>query len=171
MAGTQDIQEKVRGPRVHLTYEVNKDGAKEVIDLPFVLGILADLSGDRTTDEKGELGKRKFLPFEADTIDQLMKHPQVRPVLEFTVDNKLPTRVASASAIPVKLEFNSMEDFNPESIARQVEPLRKLLEVRTKLSQLLTRVEGRDRVLNLLEQVINQMGHAEPSIDGEKKGG
>ncbi|MGD0770031.1 MAG: type VI secretion system contractile sheath small subunit [Tepidisphaeraceae bacterium] len=134
-------QDKVKS-RVNIKYEVETGGAKEVIDLPFVMGVMADLSGQR--DPKAEMKSienRKFEEFTQENFDNKLK--AIRPRVAFQVPNALSN---DGQNLNVELKFESMDDFSPAAIARKVEPLRKLLELRAQITNLITSMDGKPDV-------------------------
>lgn len=150
MASTS-IHEKlsrVRKPRVHITYEVETEGAMVQKELPFVVGVLGDFSGNPTKPLKS-LKDRKFVQIDRDNFNDVMA--RMTPGLSFKVDNTL---AGDGSQMAVDLKFNSMEDFEPGQVVDQVEPLRKLLETRNRLRDLMTKVDRSEELENLLEQVL-----------------
>ena len=131
----ESIQKKigrVRPPRVHITYDVETGGAIEKKAIPFVLGVMADLSG-QPAKPLPALKDRKFVEIDRDNFDQVLG--KMEPRVTFKVDNKLSD---DDSKIPVELRFKNMDDFDPVNVAKQVEPLRKLLEVRRQLSNMVS---------------------------------
>jgi type VI secretion system protein ImpB len=149
--GSESIHDKlkrVRKPRVHITYEVETEGAMVEKELPFVVGVMADLSGNPTEPLK-PLKDRKFIQIDRDNINDVMK--RMTPGLSFRVENTLK---GDGTEMPVTLKFDSMEDFEPANVARQVEPLRKLLETRDKLRDLMTKVDRSDDLESVLERVL-----------------
>ena len=134
----QKFIKRNRPPRVHITYE-NPTNAEEKIELPFVMGVMSDLSGNTPGVEKEEIHQRKFLDFDMDNIDSRMA--AIQPGVSFRVDNKLADR--SDEKMGVSLRFNRMADFEPAAIARQVPALAKLLETRTQLANLLRYMDGK----------------------------
>jgi type VI secretion system protein ImpB len=139
---------RVRPPRVHITYEVETEGAVVVKELPFVVGVLGDFSGNPTTPLR-PLDERKFIMINRDNFDEVMA--RMTPGLNLRVENTLK---ADGSEMAVQLRFASMADWEPAKIVEQVEPLRKLLETRNKLRDLLTKVDRSDKLENLLEQIL-----------------
>lgn len=149
--GSESIHDKlkrVRKPRVHITYEVETEGAMVLKELPFVVGVMGDFSGDPTEPLK-PLKDRKFIQIDRDNINDVLR--RMTPGLNLRVENTLK---GDGSELAVQLKFNSMEDFEPAAVARQVEPLRKLLETRDKLRDLLTKVDRSDDLESLLERVL-----------------
>jgi type VI secretion system protein ImpB len=134
----QKFIKRNRPPRVHITYE-NPTNAEEKIELPFVMGVMSDLSGNTPGVEKEEIHQRKFLDFDMDNIDSRMA--AIQPGVSFRVDNKLAE--GSDEKMGVSLRFNRMADFEPAAIARQVPALAKLLETRTQLANLLRYMDGK----------------------------
>jgi type VI secretion system protein ImpB len=152
MAKKDSIQQKlsrVRPPRVHLTYEVEKGDAIEQKELPFVVGVIGDFAGNPETPP-AKLKDSKFVNLDSDNIDDVMKG--VAPRAVYRVPNKLSD---AGGEFAVELKFNSMEDFRPESVVEQVEPLRKLLEARTKLADLRNKLAGNDRLEDILQDVLS----------------
>jgi type VI secretion system protein ImpB len=147
--GTQKKLERVRPPRVSITYEVETGGAIEMKELPFVMGVLADLSGN-PAQPLPRLKERKFVEVNPDNFDTVLKSAQ--PRLQFTTENKLQP---DGSKIAVDLKFESLEDFSPDRVAEQVKPLRELLELRTKLADLRGRLQGNDKLEEILQETIN----------------
>ena len=147
----ESIHEKlkrVRKPRVHITYDVETEGAVVEKELPFVMGVMGDFSGDPTEPLK-PLKDRKFIQIDRDNFNDVMA--RMTPGLNFRVENTL---AGDGSEIAVQLRFNSMEDFEPARVVKQVEPLRKLLETRDKLRDLLTKVDRSEDLENVLEDVL-----------------
>jgi len=139
---------RVRPPRVHITYDVETGGAIEKRDLPFVVGVLADLSG---MPEKPlpPIPKRKFVSIDRDNVNDVMK--KIGPRLAFKVPNRLSE---DDTKLNVELRFASMEDFQPARIAEQITPLRKLLELRNSLANLRSSLIGNEKLENLLQEMI-----------------
>lgn len=134
----QKFIKRNRPPRVHITYE-NPTNAEEKIELPFVMGVMSDLSGNTPGVEKEEVHQRKFLDFDMDNLDARMA--AIQPGVSFRVDNKLADR--PDEKLGVSLRFSRMADFEPAAIARQVPALAKLLETRTQLANLLRYMDGK----------------------------
>ena len=153
MAKKESIQHKldrVRAPRVQITYDVEIGGAIENKELPFVVGVLADLSG-KPAEALPKLKDRKFIEIDRDNFNQVLEG--MKPRLAFRVDNKLGGK--EDSQIGVELKFKSMDDFHPEQVAQQVEPLRKLIQARQKLAELRNKLDGNDKLDELLQDVIS----------------
>jgi type VI secretion system protein ImpB len=134
----QKFIKRNRPPRVHITYE-NPANAEEKVELPFVMGVMSDLSGNNPGVEKEEIHTRKFLDFDMDNLDSRMA--AIQPGITFRVDNKLADR--PDEKMGVNLHFNRMADFEPAAIAKQVPALAKLLETRTQLANLLRYMDGK----------------------------
>jgi type VI secretion system protein ImpB len=139
---------KVRKPRVHISYEVETGGAMVQKELPFVVGVMGDFSGN-PTEELKPLRDRKFVQIDRDNFDEVMD--RMKPGLNIKVENTL---AGDGSEMAVDLKFSSMDDFSPGNVARQVEPLNKLLETREKLKDLLTKVDRSEDLEELLEKVL-----------------
>ena len=145
---TQHKLDRVRSPRVHITYDVETGGAIQMKELPFVVGVLSDLAG-KPKDPLKPLKERKFIDIDTDTFDDVMRG--MSPRLDYSVENKLKD---DGSKIKVEMEFSKMEDFTPESVVNKVEPLKKLLEVRQQLFELLAKADGNDKLTERLQEII-----------------
>jgi len=141
--------DRVRRPRVQITYDVETGGATESKELPFVMGVLADLSGNPAQPLK-PLKDRSFTPIDRDNFNEVLE--KARPRLAFRVDNKL---TEDDSQLNVELNFNSLDDFEPAAMARQVPALKELLDMRHQLNELLGKMEGNDKLEELLSEVLN----------------
>jgi type VI secretion system protein ImpB len=139
---------RVRKPRVHITYQVETEGALVEKELPFVVGVLGDFSGHPTEPLK-PLRDRKFVQIDRDNFDEIMA--RMTPGLNIKVDNTLK---GDGSQMAVQLGFRSLDDFDPGRIVAQVEPLRRLLETHDKLRDLLTKVDRSDDLEGILERVL-----------------
>jgi type VI secretion system protein ImpB len=146
---TQHKLDRVRPPRVQITYDVETGDAIEMKELPFVLGVLSDLSG-KPEEPLPRLRDRKFVEIDRDNFDAVMRG--MKPRLAYRVDNKLSD---DNTQMAVELKFNSLEDFEPEQVVRQVEPLRKLLETRLQLQALLAKMDGNDKLTDKLQEIIS----------------
>jgi len=142
--------ERVRAPRVHVTYDVQVGDAIEEKEIPFVMGVMADLSG-QPEEPLPRLKERRFVEITPDNFDDVLK--KMSPRVAYTVENKL-SDDPDAGKIGVDLKFNSMDDFEPENVARQVKPLRDLLDLRTRLSDLVGSLQGNEKLEQLLQDVI-----------------
>lgn len=152
MAKKESIQkrlQKVRPPRVQMTYDVEVGDAIEKKELPFVVGVVGDFSGQSEVEQK-KLRDRNFVNVDNDNFDEVLKG--VEPRAAFRVANTLSEK---GGEFAVDLKFKSMEDFRPESVVRQVEPLRKLLEARTKLADLRNKLAGNEKLEDILSDVLS----------------
>ena len=161
---TQKKLERVRPPRVSIAYEVETGGAIEKKELPFLMGVLGDFTG-QPTEPLPKLKERKFVEVTPDNFDDVLA--SMKPHLSFTVENKL-SEDANAPKLAVDLNFRSMDDFSPEAVAKQVKPLRELLELRTKLSDLRGSLQGNDKLEELLQDAITNTEKME-KLRGEVK--
>ncbi len=146
---TQHKLDRVRPPRVHITYDVEIGDAIELKELPFVVGVLADLSG-KPDEALPRLRDRKFVDIDRDNFNDVLKG--MKPRLAYKVDNKLTN---DESKMGVELRFNNLDDFEPEQVVNQIEPLKKLLEVRKQLSDLLAKTDGNDKLNERLQEIIS----------------
>ncbi|OJU70839.1 MAG: type VI secretion system-associated protein, partial [Rhizobiales bacterium 63-7] len=147
----ESVQQKlkrVRAPRVHITYDVETEGAQVRKELPFVVGVIGDFSG-KPYEPLKPLKDRKFIQIDRDNFDDVMQ--RMTPGAEFKVDNTL---AGDESQLAVQLKFKSMNDFEPGAVVQQVEPLRKLLAVRNKLRDLMSKVDRSEELESLLEEVL-----------------
>lgn len=144
-----DKIKRVRKPRVHITYEVETNGAVQEKELPFVMGVMGDYSGDNV-DNKKALKDRKFSQVDRDNFSEVMNN--VGPQLNMKVDNTLE---GDGSEFSVNLDFKNMEDFEPQNIVEKVDPLKKLMETRNKLRDLLTKADRSDELEKVLEEVLS----------------
>jgi len=142
--------ERVRPPRVHVTYDVEVGDAIEVKELPFVMGVLADLSG-QPTDPLPRLKDRRFVEVTPDNFDQVID--SMKPHLAFAVDNKL-SEDPNAGQLKVDLNFKSLSDFDPANVAQQVKPLKELMDLRQKLSDLRGQLQTNEKLDDLLMNVV-----------------
>jgi type VI secretion system protein ImpB len=148
---TQHKLDRVRPPRVHITYDVEIGGAIELKELPFVVGVLGDFTG-KPEQPLPKLKERKFVEITPDNFDSVLEG--MKPHLNFAVENKL-SEDANAPQLKVDLKFKSMDDFEPENVARQVKPLRELLDLRTRLSDLRGNLQGNDKLEEALLDAVN----------------
>ena len=151
---TQHTLDRVRKPRVHITYDVETGGAIEMKELPFVVGVLADLSGQPVVDEEGKkvaVKNRKFVNIDRDNFHQVLAG--TKPAVNLRVGNKLTGE--EGAQLSVALKFQHLSDFEPEQVVRQVEPLRKLLDARQRLTELKSKLDGNDKLEELLTNVLN----------------
>jgi type VI secretion system protein ImpB len=169
MAGRESLQHKldrVRSPRVQITYDVEVGGAIELKELPFVVGVLGDLTG-QPEQPLAKLKDRKFVEVNPDNFDTVLEG--MKPHLAFTVENKL-SEEPEAPNLKIDLHFKSMDDFEPENVARQVKPLKELLDLRTRLSDLRGSLQGNDKLEELLLEAVGNTEKLE-KIKGEMKKG
>jgi type VI secretion system protein ImpB len=148
-----DKLKRVRKPRVHITYDVDTGTAVEQKELPFVVGVLGDFSGNPLPDPsrpQPRLSDRKFVKIDRANFDDVMS--RIRPELNFQVANKLDK--TGKTEMPVRLAFESMKDFEPAAVARQVPALKALLDARENIRELLSRAEQSEKLEGLLEQVL-----------------
>jgi type VI secretion system protein ImpB len=149
--GTQHKLDRVRPPRVHVTYDVEVGDAIELKELPFVMGVLGDFTG-QPEQPLARLRDRKFVEVNPDNFDSVLEG--MKPHLAFSVENKL-SEESDAGQLKVDLRFKSLEDFEPENVARQVKPLKELLDLRTRLSDLRGSLQGNDKLDELLVEAVN----------------
>ena len=147
---TQKKLERVRPPRVNISYDVETGGAIEMKELPFVMGVLGDFSG-QPVEPLAKLEDRKFVAVTLDNFDDVLA--SMKPHLGFTVENKL-SDDPNAGKLGVDLTFKSLDDFAPENVAQQVKPLRELLELRTKLADLRGTLQGNDKLEEILQSTL-----------------
>lgn len=144
-----DKLKRVRKPRVHITYDLETNGAVVEKELPFVMGVMGDYSGDNAEAKKA-LKDRKFSQIDRDNFNELMG--KINPQLNMKVDNTL---AGDGSEMSVDLNFDNMEDFEPHKLVEQIEPLKKLMETRNKLRDLLTKADRSEDLENILEEVLS----------------
>jgi type VI secretion system protein ImpB len=168
MESIHEKLKRVRRPRVHITYEVETEGAEILRELPFVVGIMGDFSGDPTQPLR-PLSERKFIQIDRDNFNEVMA--RMTPGLNLRVDNKL---ADDGSQMAVSLKFNSIEDFEPARVAEQVPALKALLETRNQLRDLMSKVDRSEQLESLLEQILtneNELKSLSGQLGLEKKGG
>lgn len=144
-----DKLKRVRKPRVHITYDVETNGAITEKEIPFVMGVMGDYSGDNTENKK-PLKDRKFSMIDRDNFNEVMRN--TAPKLGLKVNNTIEN---DNSEISVNLEFNNMEDFEPHKVVSQVEPLKKLQDTRNKLRDLLTKADRSEELETILEDILS----------------
>lgn len=150
----ESVQQKlsrVRAPRVHITYDVEIGGAIEIKELPFVMGVLGDFSGE-PADALPRLAERKFVEVTPDNFDEVLD--KMNPRVAFSVPNRLSDN-PNAGQLKVELNFHELADFDPERVARQVQPLKELLDLRTKLSDLRGSLQGNAKLDDMLHEIVN----------------
>ncbi len=165
---TQQKLSRVRAPRVQITYDVETGGAIEMKELPFVMGVLGDLTG-HPEQPLAALKDRKFVEINPDNFDNVLKGMQ--PHLKFKVENKLSDK---AGQIAVDLKFESMDDFSPAKVAEQVGPIKELLDLRTRLSNLRGSLQGNDQLdAALFDAVSNteELNKLKTELDKKSEGG
>ncbi len=174
MPKKESIQQKlkrVRPPRVQITYDVEIGGAIELKELPFVVGVMGDYSG-QPENPLPRMKDWKMVDIDRDNFDQVLAAQAPRVTMR--VDNKLAN---DGSKMGVELKFSSMDSFHPDQIAQQVEPLRKLVEARQRLSDLLSKTDGNDKLEGMLQDVLKNAGQQKQlasalglsAEEGEKK--
>jgi type VI secretion system protein ImpB len=154
--------ERVRAPRVQISYDVETGGAIEMKELPFVMGVLGDFTG-QPAEPLAKLKERKFVEIGPDNFDDVLK--SMKPHLAFKVDNML-SDDPEAGKIGVDLKFESLDDFSPDRVARQVGPLQKLLELRQNLADLRGSLQGNDKLEEILQATISDVEKLE-KLKGE----
>ena len=169
MSSSQKFLGRNRAPRVQIEYDVELYGAEKKVQLPFVMGVMADLAGKSEVEQPG-VADRKFLEIDVDNFDSRMK--AMKPRAAFAVPNTL----TGEGNLSVDLTFESMEDFSPAAIAEKVEPLRKLLEARKELSNLMTYMDGKPGAEDLMAKVMSDpalmkslAAQAAPSDEGDSE--
>ena len=145
----QKFLSRNRSPRVQIEYDVEIYGVEKKVELPFVMGVFADLAG-KSRQEQPAIQDRNFMQIDIDNFDDRMK--SIKPRVAFNVENTLNDE---GGLIDIDIEFNKMEDFSPEQIAKKVEPLRELLEARTELSNLLSYMDGKTGAEELINKVLS----------------
>src|SRR6478672_5243692 len=147
---TQHKLDRVRSPRVQITYDVEVGGAIELKELPFVMGVLGDFTG-QPEQPLPKLKERKFVEVNPDNFDSVLEG--MKPHLSYSVENKLSDE-PDAPNLKIDLNFKSMDDFEPENVARQVKPLKELLDLRQRLSDLRGSLQGNDKLEELLLDAV-----------------
>ena len=154
---TQHKLDRVRSPRVQITYDVEIGDAIELKELPFVLGVLGDFTG-QPEEPLARLKDRKFVEVNPDNFDQVLE--SMKPHLAFSVENKL-SEDPNAGNLKVDLHFKNLDDFAPEAVARQVKPLRELLELRSRMQDLRGSLQGNDKLDELLRDSVSDKNKLE----------
>ena len=147
-ASRQKFIARNRAPRVHIEYDVELYGAEKKIELPFVMGVMADLSG-KPAEPLPAVADRKFLEIDVDNFDDRLK--ACKPRVSFQVPNTL----TGEGNLNVEMTFESMDDFSPAAVAKKVDALNKLLQARTELANLLTYMDGKDKAEELVGKLLN----------------
>jgi type VI secretion system protein ImpB len=161
--------DRVRSPRVHITYDVETGGAIEKKELPFVMGVFGDYTG-APEEPLPRLKDRKFVEISLDNFDNVLA--AMKPHLAFSVENKL-SDDPNAGQIKVDLRFRSMDDFSPANVAKQVKPLKELLDLRTSLADLRGSLQGNEKLDELLQDAIRnseKLDKLKTEIGGESGG-
>jgi type VI secretion system protein ImpB len=148
-ASSQKFINRNRAPRVHIEYDVELYGAEKKIELPFIMGVMADLSG-KPAEALPAVGDRKFLEIDVDNFDDRLK--AAKPRVAFTVPNTL----TGEGNLAVEMTFESMDDFSPAAVAKKVDALNKLLTARTELANLLTYMDGKSGAENLVAKLLSE---------------
>jgi type VI secretion system protein ImpB len=154
---TQHKLDRVRPPRVQITYDVEVGGAIELKELPFIVGVMGDFTG-QAEKPLARLKDRKFVEVTPDNFDTVLEG--MKPHLAFAVENKL-SEEPEAPNLKLDLRFTKMEDFEPQNIARQVKPLKELLDLRTRLSDLRGSLQGNDKLEELLLEAVGNTENRE----------
>ncbi|WP_374328512.1 type VI secretion system contractile sheath small subunit [Azonexus sp.] len=165
MAKKESVQkrlQKVRPPRVQLTYDVEIGDAVEIKEIPFAVGVLGDFAAQSKVDQ-GRVRDRKFVNIDLDNFDDVMTG--MTPRATYRVKNRLSPE---GGEIGVDLEFQKFEDFRPEAVVQQVEPLRKLQEARSKLADLRNKLAGNEKLEDLLSDVLSNTEQLHELDGGEK---
>src|SRR5438270_4636966 len=159
--------DRVRSPRVHITYDVETGGAVEQKELPFVMGVFGDFTG-MPEEPLPKVKDRKFVEIDPDNFDTVLA--AMKPHIAFSVENKLSDE-PEAGQLKVDLKFRSMDDFDPAQVARQVKPLKELMDLRTKLSDLRGSLQGNDKLDELLQDALrdnDKLAKLKAEIGAEK---
>ena len=147
---TQHKLDRIRPPRVQITYDLEIGDAIEMKELPFIVGIMSDLAG-KPEEKLPLLKERKFVEIDRDNFNEVLE--SIGPRVAFQVDNKLTDE--EDSKLSVELKFNHMDDLSPDSLIHQVEPLKKLFDARTRLNDLIAKLDGNDDLESLLQEVAS----------------
>jgi type VI secretion system protein ImpB len=163
-ASSQKFIARNRAPRVQIEYEVELYGAQKKVQVPFVMGVMADLSGD-PAEPLASVDERKFLSVDVDNFDERMK--SMKPRVAFRVPNTL----TGEGSLNVDITFESMDDFSPAAVARKVDALSKLLDARTQLANLVTYMDGKSGAEELISKVLNDPALLKSLADKAKPSG
>lgn len=167
MPSKESIQHKidrVRPPRVQITYDVEVGGAIELKELPFVIGVMGDFVG-KPEEPLPALKNRKFVEIDPDNFNQVLAG--MKPRVAFTVENKMQD---DGSKVGVDLKFTNIEDFEPDNVVQQIDPLRKLVEARQKLSDLRAKMDGNEKLESMLNDIIGDAGKQKELSDALGQG-
>src|SRR6478609_3983374 len=162
---TQHKLDRVRSPRVHITYDVEVGGAIELKELPFVMGVLGDFTG-QPEQPLPKLKERKFVEVNPDNFDSVLEG--MKPHLSFAVENKL-SEEPDAPNLKIDLKFRKFDDFEPANVAKQVKPLKELLDLRTRLSDLRGSLQGNDKLDEILMETLkneDKMSKLKTEVEG-----
>lgn len=152
-----------RAPRVQIQYELEQYGAKKMVELPFIVGVMSDLAGKSESEEaKKSVADRKFMEIDIDNFDKRMS--AIKPKVSFQVENAL----TGEGQIPVSIEFESMDDFSPIKVASKVDSLKKLVEARNQLAALKTYMDGKSQAEELLNKIIDDPNLLKAIADAPK---
>jgi len=150
MSEGQKFVGRNRAPRVQIQYELETNGAKKLVELPFIVGVMSDLAGKSDSEEATKkLDNRKFMEVDIDNFDKRMA--AIKPKVSFQVDNAL----SGEGTLPVSIEFQSMDDFQPLKVASKVDGLKELIEVRTQLAALKTYMDGKGKAEDLINKILD----------------
>ena len=155
MSSMQRKLDRVRRPRVQITYDVETNGALQKVELPFVVGVMADLSG-QPSEALRPIKERKFANIDRDNFNDVLAKSTPRVTMK--VQNRL---TDEDTKLAVELKFKSLEDFEPARIAAQVGPLKELLDMRLRLTQLMSKMEGNDKLDQLLSDILSNTDKAQ----------
>lgn len=162
---TQHKLSRIRPPRVQITYDLETGGAIIMKELPFIVGVMSDLSGDRK-EELPPLKQRKFVEIDRDNFEDVLE--SIGPRLEYSVPNRL-TEDGSKN-IKAELNFSSMDDFHPGNLIQQIKPLRELYEARQRLLDLFVKLDGNDELEALLQDIVRNTDDLQQITDLNKPG-
>jgi type VI secretion system protein ImpB len=160
-ASSQKFIARNRAPRVQIEYDVEVYGAQKKVQIPFVMGVIADLSGDSKEPLPG-VDERKFANIDVDNFDERMKSMKPRVAI------KVPNTLTGEGSLQVDMTFESMDDFSPAAVARKVDSLNKLLEARTQLSNLITYMDGKAGAEELIAAALNDPALLKSLVDQAK---
>jgi type VI secretion system protein ImpB len=149
MSSVQEKLNRVRKPRIHIKYEVETEGAMVEKELPFVVGVMGDYSGDSPGEELKPLKERKFVNIDRDNFNNIMT--KIKPGVSMRVENTIEN---DSSEMAVNLQFNSIDDFDPDKIVEKVDSLKKLKDIRDQLTELLTKTDRSDKLEAILEKTL-----------------
>ena len=164
MGSSQKFIARNRAPRVQIEYDVELYGAQKKVQLPFVMGVMSDLSG-KSEEPLAPVADRKFLEIDVDNFDARMK--SMKPRVSFQVENTL----TGEGNLPVDITFESMDDFSPAAVARKVGALGRLLEARTQLANLATYLDGKNRAEDLVARALSDPTLLQALVSAPKPGG